>query len=378
MNDRPCFASSTRRSHSARLAACLPVALCLLAGACAPTSFEARPASHGFGSVSGVMNPYEDGKLQLSEGRPGLAIERFRQALAEDRNSIDALNGLAVAYARLGRTEVAESYLQRALDLRYDDVATLNNYGYLLVENGRWLEARPLLQLAAAVRGRSRRCRRAGQSRLDAGPGVAPDVTAPPPSPLRLARTTLATYRLEIVYEEPADLAGEGPGRHAGEGPRSHAGGAPAHRWSGRRPRRRWPSLRRLCRSPGRTRMAHRPAAEPLLAAAARGYASPLPEARPYPTPFVVVANGVGRNGLAAHWRQRLRQEGVQVDAIANAPSFTSEWTEIRAHPAFAQQAAEIAAFLPAGSRLITDAQATTDIYVELGRDSLDVFGVLL
>jgi hypothetical protein len=353
------------RSHPV----CLAVALCLLAGACAPGSFEARPASHGFGSVSGVMNPYEDGKMQLSEGRPGLAIERFRQALAQDRNSIDALNGLAVAYARLGRTEVAESYLQRALDLRYDDVATLNNYGYLLVENGRWLEARPLLQLAAAFAGEADGA--AVQANLDSMriPAAAPDVTAPPPSPLRLARTTLATYRLEIVYEEPAALPARDPAAMSARAPAAMPAVAPLVQPEAT------PALA-IAASPVPVArpLGASPAAEPLLAS----LASPLPEARPYPTPFVVVANGVGRNGLAAHWRQRLRQEGVQVDAIANAPSFTSEWTEIRAHPAFAQQAAEIAAFLPAGSRLVTDAQATTDIYVELGRDSLDVFGMLL
>ncbi len=43
-----------RPRHPARLA----VALCLLAGACAPASFEGRPASHGFDQAGGVMNPY--------------------------------------------------------------------------------------------------------------------------------------------------------------------------------------------------------------------------------------------------------------------------------------------------------------------------------
>jgi hypothetical protein len=356
-----------RRSHPAPLAACLPIALCLLAGACAPTSFEARPVSHGFGSVTGVMNPYEDGKLHLSEGRSGLAIERFRQALAEDRNSIDALNGLAVAYARLGRTAVAESYLQRALDLRYDDVATLNNYGYLLAENGRWLEARPLLQLASQFAGEADGA--AVQANLDSMrvPAAAPDVTAPPPSPLRLARTTLATYRLETLHEEPAAMPASAPADLPARAPAAMPAVAPLVQPEAR------PALA-IAASPVPVARSHgvSPAAEPLLAIAA----SLLPEARPYPAPFVVVANGVGRNGHAAQWRERLRQEGVQVDAIANAPAFTTERTEIRAHPAFARQAVEIAAFLPAGTRLVTDAQAATDIYVLLGRDSLEPMGV--
>jgi tetratricopeptide (TPR) repeat protein len=349
---------SRRLADRRRHPACLAMALCLLAGACAPGSFEARPVSHGFDSVSGVMNPYEDGKLHLSEGRPGLAIERFRQALAQDRGSIDALNGLAVAYARLGRTEVAESYLQRALDLRYDDVATLNNYGYLLVEAGRWLEARPLLELAAQFAGEADRA--VVQANLGSmrAPGVAPRDTVPPASPLRLARTAVATWRLETGYEEPADLPASAAAAMSAVAPLVRPAAKPmlaaaASPLPVARPPAAWP------------------AAKPMLAVAAL----PLPAAKPHPAPFVVVANGVGRKGLAAQWRERLRQEGVEVGAIANAPSFTTQSTQIRAHPAFARQAAEIAALLPAGSRLITDAQFTSDIYVELGRDSLEAVG---
>jgi hypothetical protein len=198
------------------------------------------------------------------------------------------------------------------------------------------------------------------QANLDSmqAPGVAPDVAVPPPSPLRLARTTLATWRLETGYEEPEAM----PVSTSAALPAAAAPVRPAAR----------PALA-ITASPVPVAKPHapRPAAELLLA----GGASPLPEVRPNSAPFVVVANGVGRNGLAAQWRERLRQEGVQVGAIANAPSFTTERTEIRAHPAFAQQAGEIAALLPAGARLITDATFTSDIYVELGRDSLETFG---
>jgi tetratricopeptide (TPR) repeat protein len=126
----------------------LVIVACLLAGGCSANLPEARPLARGFYPAGGVAAPYEDGKRHLAAGRYGLAVERFRQVLAGDRRSLDALNGLAIGYTRLGRFDVAQAFFERALEVDAFDVATLNNYGRALVEQGRLRDARPFLQLA--------------------------------------------------------------------------------------------------------------------------------------------------------------------------------------------------------------------------------------
>jgi Tfp pilus assembly protein PilF len=126
----------------------LLIAICLLAGGCSTGVLEPRPATRGFMPESGVIAPYDDGKRHLAAGRYGVAIERFGQALASDRRSLGALNGLAIAYTRLGRFDVGQAYFERALEIDAFSAATLNNYGRALIEQGRLQDARPFLQLA--------------------------------------------------------------------------------------------------------------------------------------------------------------------------------------------------------------------------------------
>jgi tetratricopeptide (TPR) repeat protein len=126
----------------------LVIAVCLLAGGCQPGLPEPRVLTRGFQPEAGVLAPYDDGKLHLAAGRYGLAIKRFGQALEQDRRSLDALNGLAIAYTRLGRFDVAQGYFERALAIEPFSAPTLNNYGRALIERGRLRDARPFLQLA--------------------------------------------------------------------------------------------------------------------------------------------------------------------------------------------------------------------------------------
>lgn len=58
----------------------------------------------------------EQGRQHLAANRPTLAIEAFRQASYDERNSADAYNGMAVAYTMLGRDDVAERLFLRAIE----------------------------------------------------------------------------------------------------------------------------------------------------------------------------------------------------------------------------------------------------------------------
>ena len=124
------------------------IVICLLLGACSSGLPEVRPSHSGFGATGAVLQPLADGKRDLAAGRNGLAIRRFGEALGRQPRSLEALNGLAVAYAGIGRHDVAQTYFERALEIDAGDVATLNNYGRSLIEQGRLREAKPFLEQA--------------------------------------------------------------------------------------------------------------------------------------------------------------------------------------------------------------------------------------
>ena len=59
----------------------------------------------------------EAGRTHLAHGRVTAAIDAFRQARVHRDYAADAANGLAVAYARIGRDDLAERYFREAISL---------------------------------------------------------------------------------------------------------------------------------------------------------------------------------------------------------------------------------------------------------------------
>lgn len=55
------------------------------------------------------------GRAQLDAGLDALAIESFRAEIRQNPESADAYNGLAVAYGRIGRPDLAQRYFETAL-----------------------------------------------------------------------------------------------------------------------------------------------------------------------------------------------------------------------------------------------------------------------
>ena len=102
-----------------------------------PTNNESlRVILERSGQSQTKLSAYEQGKRHLQFKAPGLAVAAFEEALKEHPDSVAALNGLAVAYDRLGRGDVAQQYLDRALALDADSVVTLNNLAYLNLVQG--------------------------------------------------------------------------------------------------------------------------------------------------------------------------------------------------------------------------------------------------
>ena len=141
-------------------------------------------------------------------GRYDVAVQRFGQALARNRRSVDALNGLAIAHTRLGRFDVARSYFERALQVNPINPVTLHNYGWALVEQGRLREATPFLELALRHAAAEAPVIAANLERMRRTPP--PDVVvvlehgseaASPRDPHRLVRVDDNAYRLETRAE---------------------------------------------------------------------------------------------------------------------------------------------------------------------------------
>lgn len=93
---------------------------------------------------------YQTGRSLLAAGDVTGALSAFRQAVLDAPQSVDALNGLAVCYDRLGRYDLSRSYYDAALAVDADSALVLNNLGYSLYLQGRLEAAIPVLQHAMA------------------------------------------------------------------------------------------------------------------------------------------------------------------------------------------------------------------------------------
>lgn len=93
---------------------------------------------------------YQVGRGLLAAGDVTGAIAAFRTALVEAPQSVDALNGLAVCYDRLGRYDISRAYYDSALAIEPGSALVLNNLGYSLFLQGKLQAAIPLLQKAVA------------------------------------------------------------------------------------------------------------------------------------------------------------------------------------------------------------------------------------
>jgi type IV pilus assembly protein PilF len=217
------FESPHRPAHGVTPGALVMLA-CLLVAACASDPAP-RPLATGFAAETGVADPYADGKRHLDARRYDLAAQRFGQALARDRRSLDALNGLAIAYTRLGRFESAQSQFERALQIDPTSALTLNNYGWSLIEQGRLREAKAFLDLArrhataAEAPVIAANLENLGRARPSALLAALEEGPQAPRGPHRLVRVDDNAYRLETTAEPLETPLPPGSAREAPRAP---------------------------------------------------------------------------------------------------------------------------------------------------------------
>jgi hypothetical protein len=97
---------------------------CVLLGGCsifapkrlahiAPAAEQGRLAESSAAAIPSEVT--DAGRALLDAGQPGFAINTFRKALAKNEAPGPALNGLGVAYARIGRQDLAAWYFKQAM-----------------------------------------------------------------------------------------------------------------------------------------------------------------------------------------------------------------------------------------------------------------------
>ncbi len=92
----------------------------------------------------------ELGSLYYLEGRPAIALEEARLALASDPNYAPAFNLLGMTHMLMNEPKLAEENFQKAMRYAPGDPEISNNYGWFLCQNGR--EQQSIAQFMAAAR----------------------------------------------------------------------------------------------------------------------------------------------------------------------------------------------------------------------------------
>lgn len=93
------------------------VALAALASGCAGPTIDVRSRLTGLPAVSDAAQLAREAATMSALGQDALAVERYRQWLRIEPESKAALQGLAGAYERLGRPDLARRYYELALAL---------------------------------------------------------------------------------------------------------------------------------------------------------------------------------------------------------------------------------------------------------------------
>lgn len=78
-------------------------------------------------SVAADSTRLELGRTALKAGAPGTAIYHFERAVLDPQQAPEAYNGMGVAYAQLGREDLAERFFNAALMLRPNDERIARN-----------------------------------------------------------------------------------------------------------------------------------------------------------------------------------------------------------------------------------------------------------
>ena len=84
----------------------------------------------------------------MAAGEYELALRAYYRAAAQDGMSVDVLSAVGSADLKLGRLNQAEQILRRAIEQEPTFVPAINNLGVVLMEQGKYGEAKAIFQQA--------------------------------------------------------------------------------------------------------------------------------------------------------------------------------------------------------------------------------------
>lgn len=304
---------------------------------------DVRPAQPA--ETAAPETAYSLGKRQLALGNLGLAIDAFRKAVREEPESADALNGLAVAYDRIGRFDLSRQAYEQALALAPDDRAIRHNLQTSLIRQGLHEQA----------------------TRLAAETGAAPPVVvaqaAPATSPAPRPRANAGEMRLERLSLREVALVTT-PARNGWEAVARGDSSAPTAA-TGLAAKARPYAVSKN----GAVELALAPAARP-YAESKRGKLEVALAPAASKGPAVMVLNAVGKRGLARRMSGYLRERGWDRTMIGDARIRPAHSILVHA-PGDRLSALLLARSLPFRPRLVVSGKARS-VTLLLGRNAAE------
>jgi tetratricopeptide (TPR) repeat protein len=353
---RPFLPFATARITALVLAAGCASACAPLGLATGPQVVQVKPV--GMAAQGDAQELHAAGVAHLAGGRLGLASDTLQAALARAPRSLDTLNALAATYDLMGRFDLADRYYARALEIDPGSVATLNNYGRSHIARGKPEIAAIYLHQAA----RTESVHPVVVDNLNRLENLEHDLaqlkTKMPDSGSEVgaARPAPPTQWIERTGVGVVTLVTAAKGR----APALDSLWSPALTWvaADASDKGTLPVLQRRA-EPGSAAVQPHPETGSVTVGAAA-----VP---------VIVANGVGRNGLADRARSRLAQLGLDVRRLANVPGFGRGQTRVIYGHGCRDRALEVAGLLPLAAEVELEPSLGRRVRIELGADWLAV-----
>lgn len=267
---------------------------------------------------------YERGKHYLQVGDYGLAIGAFETDIQSNPKSVWSLNGAAIAYQRIGRSDVAERLFEQALALDPGSPVTLNNQAYLKLSQGDRGAAAVLFARAKSSLGTPESANTLVSRVVEGNAALAGAVAAVPP----VAETADSETQVRSAKVEPVATAA-------------------------------LPAVETASVDPPAAPM---PSAEP---AASEPAAVPLPK--------LVIVNGSGCNRLAHRLGHFLSDKGFEVQRLANAAVFGRKTSVVFFYGASRDGAEALVRSIPVPVRLVETRNPYVTVELLAGHD-LDAF----
>lgn len=275
----------------------------------------------------------DPGARFLNAGHYGLAADYYLKRYQKDPLDTKAINGLAVAYDKIGRFDLSRRFYKEALKADPQDKVALNNFGYSMLLQNKPHEAEALLTRSEIKTQNLMLAQKATKALAER------IVEKPKPLLLRVNRgVQKLILKPNAQFIQAAIKADVDP-----------ALAAPVLS-------KRRPTVVRIITKK----------VQPVMMAAVKQ----RPAALHLASASLEVSNGAGVSGMAARMRGFLNKKDVTVQRLTNAGHFGIEQTVLFYKASERDAAQTLAAELPFAVKLVQRQDLRTDLRLRLGLDA--------